>query len=101
MACIQTYLGCQQAWVKCHISGPELAPQKQMWEEEEEGLEEGPSKQMQGGQVRRLRGWEGEEGVELTPLLQDIRSTMEEQTWLVGKQEGGILEVMGEEETMK
>ena len=50
---------------------------------EEEGPEEGPSKQVQGGRVQKPRDGESEGGVELAPLLEGIRSAPPEQTWLM------------------
>ena len=77
-ACVRACLGCQQAQVKCHIGSPRPAPRKRT--REEESLEEGPSRQVR---VRRPRDARGEGGVDMGPLLQDIWSALEEQTWIM------------------
>ena len=64
-------MGCQQAWTKCQISGPEPS----LWKRtrEEESLEEGLSKRARGGWVRRLQDRDHEGGgVDLAPFLEGI-----------------------------
>ena len=46
----------------------------------EEGLEEGPSRRVR---VKRPRDVRGEGGADIGLLLQDNRSALEEQTWIM------------------
>ena len=55
-----------------------MVPQKQT--REEEGLEEGSSRQVW---VRRPWDVRGEGGADMGPLLQDIQSASPEQTWIM------------------
>ena len=80
-ACLRACLGCQQAWKKCQVSGPGPSHRKQM--REEEGPEEGLSKRVRGGWVWKPRDRDSEGGVELALLLEGIRSTPPEQSWLM------------------
>ena len=60
---VQACLGCQQAQTKCQVSGPGLSHRKRT--REEEGPEEGPSKQAQGGWVWKPRDRVSEGGADL------------------------------------
>ena len=55
-----------------------MVPRK--WTREEEGLEDGSSRWVR---VRHPRDTRGEGGADMGPLLQDIRSALEEQTWIM------------------
>ena len=55
-----------------------MVPRKQT--REEEGPEEGPSRQVQ---VRRPRDVRGKGGADMGPLLEGIQSALEEQTWIM------------------
>ena len=75
---MQACLGCQQAWAKCYVGSPRVVPQKRT--REEEGLEEGPSRQVQ---VRHPQDVRGEGGADMGPLLEGIQSAPPEQTWIM------------------
>ena len=67
MTHIQACLGSQQAQIKCQVSDLGSVQRKQS--REEEGSEEGPSKQAWGGRVWRPQDGESEGGAELVLQL--------------------------------
>ena len=77
-ACIRACLGCQQTWAKCQVGVPRSVPQKRT--REEESPEEGSSRRTQ---VRCPWDMRSEGGADIGPLLEGVRSALEEQTWLM------------------
>ena len=69
-------LGCQQAWVKCQVRGLGLNLRKRT--REEVSPREGPSRR-----VCRARDGGSGEGADIGPLLEGVKSALEEQTWLM------------------